>query len=196
MPSRQFKYLKIRPGRCVSAHIPCKWAKNSPPSGGLGSLSNPFSFLIVSKGRIHLDAPPCRERKSAPSAQANASQKRCSTAASWARAAVAADDAVGSRPRDRVLTVASGRHVRKRACAGDIGLAFHAEERPHDHAAQMRGICSCENRGIPADAPAFPCVWIQFSQRICCVSTSGYAVSRALSRSAARSFTPVIWRLS
>ena len=44
----------------------------------------------------------------------------------------------------------------------------------------MRGICSCENRGIPADAPVFPCVWIQFSQRICCVSTSGYAVSRAL----------------
>lgn len=38
--------------------------------------------------------------------------------------------------------------------------------------------------------------FFQFSQRICCVSTSGYAVSCALSRSAAWSFTPVIWRLS
>lgn len=63
-------------------------------------------------------------------------------------------------------------------------------------AAQMRGICSCENRGIRWDAPVFSCVWIQFSQRICCVSASGYAVSCALSRSAAWSFTPVIWRLS
>ena len=50
-------------------------------------------------------------------------------------------------------------------------------------------------RGIPADAPVFPCIF-QFSQRSCCVSTSGYAVSCALSRSAAWSFTPVIWRLS
>lgn len=38
--------------------------------------------------------------------------------------------------------------------------------------------------------------FFQFSQRICCVSTSGYAVSCALSRSAEWSFTPVIWRLS
>ena len=68
--------------------------------------------------------------------------------------------------------------------------------KPCPNAAQMRGIYSCENRSIPADAPVFPCVWIQFSQRICCVSASGYAVSRALSRSTAWSFTPVIWRLS
>ena len=40
-------------------------------------------------GRIRMDAPPCREQKSVPSAQANISQKRCSTAASSARVAVA-----------------------------------------------------------------------------------------------------------
>ena len=48
-----------------------------------------FLRIAQKQGRIRMDAPLCRERKSAPSAQANASQKRCSTAASWARVAVA-----------------------------------------------------------------------------------------------------------
>lgn len=48
-----------------------------------------FLRIAQKQGRIRIDVPLCRERKSAPSAQANASQKRCSTAASWARVAVA-----------------------------------------------------------------------------------------------------------
>lgn len=69
---------------------------------------------------------PCtRERKSAPSAQANASQKRCSTAASWARVAVACGamalpaDAEDQLMRDRPLHRAD----RKSADAALIGKA-------------------------------------------------------------------------
>lgn len=68
---------------------PLQMGKKQPAFRRAGQSVKSVFFLIVSKGRIRMDAPPCRERKSAPSAQANASQKRCSTAASWARVAAA-----------------------------------------------------------------------------------------------------------
>lgn len=69
-----------------------------------------FLHIAQKQGRIRMDAPLCRERKSAPSAQTNASQKRCSTAASWARVAVACG-AMALPPMPKISSCATTHYI-------------------------------------------------------------------------------------
>ena len=68
---------------------PLQMGKKQPAFRRAVQSDKSVFFSVCFQGAHPSGSAPGRKQKSALSAQANASQKRCSTAASWARVAVA-----------------------------------------------------------------------------------------------------------